>query len=163
MLLQKTFHIHQSAAETRNRLANIGSYRHQLLGVQQATLTADGVGHFEFWTRPGRTVSVDLAEVPDDVPDRVLFRSVGGSADVAGTVEFFEVKENLTEIVLTVDYTLKSTLLRMIDRVVLGVDHFLNRQLERIQMHFDGVHAAPAQAKTSPVRHAHLAHATQFA
>ena len=163
MLIQKTFHIHQSVAETRKRLANVNSYRHQLIGVQTATLSADGVGHFHFWTRSGRTVSVDLAEVPDEVPDRVLFRSVGGNADVVGMVEFFEVKENLTEIMLTVDYTLKSTLHRMADRVMLGVDHFLNRQLEQIQMHFDGIHAAPAETRRPHIQHARLTQAPHFA
>lgn len=140
MLIQKVFHIHQSVEETHRRLANIHAYRHRLDGVSKAILTADGIGQFDFWIRPGCTVSADLVEVADNMADRVLFQSAGGNIRLQGAVEFFEIKKDLTEIALTLEYSLHSPLHRVLDRLAGGMDHFLNVQLERLQMHFDGIH-----------------------
>ena len=111
--------------------------------MNHATITADGVGHFELKTLSGHTLFADVAEVPDETPDQLIFCSIGGNMQVNGTLEFFEIRENVTEMVLTLDYYIESPLHRVMDRVTSGMDRFLNRLLMRIQMHFDGIHAFP--------------------
>src|SRR2546425_8357913 len=110
MLVQKIFHIHQPVSETRNCLAYISSYWRELPGLNHATITADGVGHFEFKTLSGHTLFADVAEVPDETPDQLMFCSIGGNMQVNGTLEFFEIRENITEVVLTLDYHIESPL-----------------------------------------------------
>jgi hypothetical protein len=162
MFIQKVFHIHQSVEETRKRLANIHAYRHRLNGVHKAMLSAEGIGQFEFSIRPGCTVSAELAEVADTA-DRVLFQSAGGNVRLQGAVEFFEIKKNLTEIVLTLEYSLHSAMHRALDRLTGGMDRFLNSQLERLQMHFDGIHADRVAAEIPTAFSAQATPAPHFA
>jgi hypothetical protein len=54
---------------------------------------------------------------------------VGGNAEVAGMIEFFPIRPNLTEVVLTLDYDAMSPLQKACDTL----DRFLNRQLSRIE------------------------------
>ena len=173
MLIQKVFHIHRSPEETRALLANINSYRDHLVGVSRAMITADGIGHFEAQTSAGYTLSADVAEVPSSESantNRVLFRSVTGNIDFVGMIEFFEIKENLTEVVLDLDYYLTSPLHRMMDWAAATVDHLINRQIERIQMHFDGMHTGVASPSSATERSREiqlprpsLAHTPRFA
>jgi uncharacterized membrane protein len=153
MLIQKTFHIKKSLNDTKASLANIQAYRRELEGVNRAVITADGIAHFEIETGAGFGAAVDLAEIATGSENEILFQSLGGDMEISGMVEFFEIRNNLTEIVLTLDYSIKSSVLRAVDSLTGSVDHFLNRQLSRIQMHFEGVmtwpeeHAAPLVAQ----------------
>lgn len=147
MLIQKTFHIHQSVTETRRSLANVSAYQRHLAGVKEARMTADGKGHIEVTPGFGQTISADFAEVPCEKSDGcVTFRSRGGNIQFAGICEFFQVKENLTEVVVTIDYRLVSPLHRAVDWATSAMEHFINRQLEQIQIYFDGMHAASHRA-----------------
>lgn len=143
MLIEKIFHVHQSISETRSRLAAFASYRRQLDRVSKAMLTADGVAHFRFEPGLGYTLFVDLVEVPDESPDRILFRSVAGNVEATGAIEFFVIRENITEVVLTLDYQLKAPLARAVDSLTRVVDRFFDAQLRRMQAHFEGVGSFP--------------------
>jgi len=48
-------------------------------------------------------------------------------------VEFFPIRPNLTEAVLTIDYEPVSSLQKVIEAMATGFDGFLNRQLARIE------------------------------
>ena len=48
MLLQKTLHLNQPAAECKARLASIQSYRRQFLMVTRATVTSSKTVDFSF-------------------------------------------------------------------------------------------------------------------
>lgn len=163
MRIQKTFHILLSQNEAREALANVHGYRRYLEGVTRANLTADGVGEIEFDAGNGFNASLDLREVPCDAPDMVLFGSQGGDMELAGVLEFYPVKANLTEVTLTLDYQIESRLYAALDFVMSFMDRFLNRQISVIQAHFQGIpvsvaHSAEmagqgnAQLEYAPVR-----------
>ena len=139
MFIQKIFHVHQSLHETRTRLAAIGSYRRQFGGVARACVSADGIGQFRFEPGLGYELNVEIERIADESPDRVLFRSKSGNVEVAGMIEYFPVLNNLTEVVLSLDYELKAPLARVVDSVSGVVDRFVNQQLRRMQAHFEGV------------------------
>ena len=150
MLIQKTFHLHQSASKARNNLADIASYRRELSEVRELSVTAEGTGRLEFTPRHGQKIAADFVEAScEKLPGCHMFRSVKGNVEFVGMFEFFQVKENLTEVVVTIDYQLGSRAQRMMDWVTSSTERFLDRQIERIQIHFDGMHAsshAPASA-----------------
>ncbi len=139
MFIQKTFHIHQNIDETRAGLANIGAYKRDLEGVNKASVTADGIGRFEIETPSGTSVSVDLVEIISDDENKKYFRSVRGNVEMAGMIEFFAIKENFTEVVLSLDYEITSSWQRVYDVLTGAFDTFLNEQLQRIQSFFDGM------------------------
>ena len=71
--------------------------------------------------------------MPGDDPNRILFRSVDGTVELAGMIELFPIRPNLTEAVLTVEYEALSPLQKAIDAMSIALDRFLNRQLARIE------------------------------
>lgn len=139
MRIQKTFHILLPIAQAQAGLANIHSYRRYLEGVTHASMTADGEARIDFDAGNGFNASLDVREVPADEPDMVLFGSTGGDMEMVGVLEFFAVKENLTEMTLTLDYTIQSRLYSAIDFLTSFMDRFVNRQISVIQAHFQGV------------------------
>lgn len=139
MLLEKIFHLHQPIYETRSRLVALAAYRRQLDRVSKAVITADGVAHFRFEPGLGYTLFVDLVEIPNETPERILFHSVGGNIEMAGAIEYFAIRENVTEVVLTVDYHLNASLARAVDSLTKVVERFFDVQLRRMQAHFEGV------------------------
>ena len=163
MLLQKTFHIHRSVSETRCSLANIHGYRRQLSGLKQLSISADGMGRIELAPALGQTVFADFIEVPcEKSAECVTFRSVKGNIQFAGMCEFFRVKDNLTEVVVTIDYRLTSSLHRAAEWVTSSIERFVNRQIEQIQIYFDGMHAVSHIARELP-RSMNLTHSPRFA
>ena len=136
MLIQKTFHLGMKGDIAREKLLNLREYRNDFTDVEQATVNADGVAHFEFRLRYGVPGKVDLVRAPGDNPAQVLFRSRDGNMDVLGVLEFFEIKPDLTEVVLTLDYSFTSPLLRLIDYFSHGMERFIDQQLERVEAHF---------------------------
>lgn len=164
MLIQKTFHIHQSLDQTRKSLGDFQAYRRQLRGVKEASVSADGTGHFAATTGPGMNIAADFAEVPCEKTDGCrTFRSVRGSIQFAGMCEFFPVKENLTEVVLTIDYRLASPVHRAMDWLTSATERFLNQQIEQIQIYFDGVHAVSHAVARELPRGMTLTHSPRFA
>lgn len=148
MLIQKTFHLHMLQEAAKAQLGNLPGYRRQFAGVELAVLTPEGGAHFVFELPWGFRADIELVRLPCENPAQTLFRSMGGNVEVIGVLEFFQIRPNLTEIVLTLDYTIGSPVFRMIDRFGHGVDRFLNRQLERLETHFATSGQVPA-----PINH----------
>ena len=142
MLIQKTFHMHMARGIAQSKLSDLAGYRRHLIDVITAT-TTDGIAHFEFQLPCGYRGELDITEVEGDNPAQTLFRSQGGNLEVAGVLEYFEVKPNLTEVVLTLDYRICSPIFRLLDYLGKGADQFLNRQLEQVEAYFTVSTSAP--------------------
>lgn len=130
MLINKIFHLRQPVAEARQRLREPGTWN----GLESdpdmgcSTIKTEG-GRFEFSTRQGQRLSAKIEEVPGDDPNQILFRSAAGNVELAGIIELYPIRPNLTEVVLTVDYVAVSPLQKAFE----ALDRFLNRQLLRIE------------------------------
>ena len=149
MLLQKIFHVHRNLAETKAQMTNLHNFRRHLEGVNKATVTADGIAQFDFNAGKfhGHFVAVEL---PTEDPNQVLFKSTAGNVDVAGLIEFFEIRPGLTEVQVTAEYSISSPLHHLVNLFTAGFDRFLNRQLRRLQCALDGAPmAVPALKKQS--------------
>ncbi len=135
MLIFKIFHLRQPVTEARERLRELGAFSgaENDLEVRCSRVEGQGVGRLEFKGRHGQRVSVDIEEVPGDEPDRILFRSVEGAVELAGMIELFGIRPNLTEAVLTVEYEAVSPLQKAMEAMSVAMDRFLNRQLARIE------------------------------
>jgi hypothetical protein len=131
MLTSKIFHLHESLPDARERLHKFGTWdaSQSDSDAQCALLETQGISHFELKTAHGHAISADIKEIPSDDPDRILFRSVAGTLELAGLIELYEIRPNLTEAVLTLDYEPISPLQKAFD----SLDRFLNRQLARIE------------------------------
>ena len=134
MLINKIFHLREPLPEARQRLREFGNWTGSENDAEMncSMIEVEGIERFEFSPRRGERVEqvvADIQEVPGDDPNRILFRSVGGNAKLAGMIEFFPIRANLTEVVLTLDYDSVSPLQKAFDTL----DRFLNRQLSRIE------------------------------
>ncbi len=138
MLIQKVFHVHLPISEAKEALANVHFYRRHLEGVKKAVLTSDGVGQFDCEMPNGYHAHCVLVELPTEEPNISLFQSTAGNLEVSGLVEFVPVRDNFTEVQLTVEYTFKSTIHALVDAMTNGAEQFLNRQLARLESWLDG-------------------------
>jgi len=131
MLINKIFHLRQPVPEARKCLRKFATWDELKRDseVQCSTVEEDGIGRFEFKTGLGQRISTDIQELPGSDPNRILFRSVGGNVGLAGMIELFPIRENLTEVVLTLDYEPATSM----QRVFQALDRFLNRQLAKIE------------------------------
>ncbi len=145
MFIHKIFHLHQPLEDARKRVTELGVFRE--LELDRASFIGDGVGHFEVKTRLGGRLSADIRLLPDSEPDRLLFQSVSGNVSLAGLVEFVQIRPNLTEVVLTVDYEVASPLQRAFDTLTSTLDGFLNQQLARLEV---CLKQAPAMIPPAP-------------
>ena len=136
MLIQKTFHLHLLREAARARLANLAEYRRQLAHVETAVIGPEGRAHFVFRLPWGFHADVELVQVPGPNTAQTLFRSSGGNIEVLGVLEYFEIRPGLTEVVLTLDYTIVPRLFRTVDRLGHTIDHFLNRELMLLEAYF---------------------------
>lgn len=127
MLINKIFHLHQPLAEASRRLREPETWEE--LDAQMRITMREGTRHFEFIPRNGEPIAADIRELPGDEPGRIIFRSVAGDVELAGMIELFEIRENLTEAVLTVDYKPVSQL----QKACVAVDRFLNHMLGRLE------------------------------
>lgn len=130
MYIQKIFHLHLSLEASRERVLECGALWE--LEIERATFTHDR-GHFEVETGLGDRLSSDIRKLPGEDPNRILFQSVGGNVELAGMVEFAPIRENLTEVTLTLDYEMVSPIQRAFDALTSNFDRFLNRQLIRLE------------------------------
>jgi uncharacterized membrane protein len=146
MLLQKIFHVRRNLAETKASLGNLHQYRRHLEGVQKALVTADGVAQFDFVTNTGFRAHFVATELPADDENQILFKSTAGNVDAAGLIEFYEIRPGLTEVQITVEYSIGSALQRVIDGLTSGFERYLNRQVRRLQAALDG---APMPLRSS--------------
>jgi len=153
MLIHKIFHLHQPVAEARERLRDLGSCSssEKDFEVHCSRIEPEGIGRLEFTIRKGGRISADIEEVPGDDPNRIQFRSTGGAVELAGVIELFLIRPNLTEAVLTVEYEASSPLQKAIGTISTGLDRFLNRQLARVEGCMERVRSTRA---TVPARFA---------
>lgn len=163
MLLQKIIHVHQGIEETKRRLANLHSFRRHFEGVQKALITADGVAQFDCTIANGFRAHFVLVELPTSEENQVFFRSTAGNMDVAGLIEFFEIRPGLTEVQLTLEYSIKSPFHGIIDSITGGVERFVNRQLRRLQAVLDGCPLPLPQTESKKSRRTFTAHLPQLA
>jgi hypothetical protein len=138
MLIQKIFHVRLNLLETKARLAKLHWDRRALQNVQVAILDDDAGAHIELTPANGFHARVKLRTLPSDDPCQTLFRSTGGDMEIAGLLEFVPIRENFTEVQLTIDYEIKSPIHRFLDALTACVDGFLNAQLRRIEAQLAG-------------------------
>ena len=129
MLINKIFHLRQPVAEARQHLRSFGTWSGDDGEVQCSMIEREGIEHLECSTTEGHRVSTNIEELPGDDPNRILFRSVGGNVELAGMIELFPIRPNLTEVVLTLEYEAVSPMRKVFE----AVDRFLNRQLARVE------------------------------
>lgn len=142
MFIQKVLHIHRSLDETRAQLSNLASFRRQLPGVEKAVITEDGVAQFDCVLPRGLRVHCVLVELPTNDPNQLLFQSTTGNVELSGLIEFTPVRENLTEVQITMEYTLESPMAAVCDRLFRCVEQFFHRQLAAAQVQVEGALAA---------------------
>jgi hypothetical protein len=135
MFIHKIFHLRQPLNEAREHLRSARTWTasEQEALVHCAATDSEIFGHLEFKTRHGEPIAADIEEIPGDEPDRILFRSRNGDVDLVGVIELFPIRANLTEAVLTIEYEAPSVMQKAIERISVGIDQFLNRQLARIE------------------------------
>ena len=162
MLIQKIFHVHENVTDAKNRLRNFHHYRRVFEGVIPLASGRDGAAGFEFVTGNGFRAQVEVAELPTDDPNQSLFRSVDGNMEVAVLVEYFPIHDELTEVQLTVDYTIGSHMYSVLDAVTSSIDRFLNRHLRRLETYLSGEQSVVTpEHRFRPVRR--FAHEPQLA
>ena len=98
-----------------------------------ASLLHKGDSYYCQFYYQGHRFTVTIGEVPSDEPNRIMFSSVGGTMELAGMIELYPIRPNLTEAVLTVEYEAVSPLQKAIETMAMAFDRFLNRQLARIE------------------------------
>jgi len=148
MLIHKIFHLRQPVQEARERLRELGTWSGSGndIEVRCSEIESEGIGRLEFKSPHGQRVSADIEEVPGADPNRILFRSVGGTVELAGMIELFPIRANLTEVTLTVEYEVVSPLQKAIDSLSMAFDRFLNRQLAHIERARAAGNPVPAPA-----------------
>lgn len=149
MLLQKTLHMNQPAAECRAGLTNIQSYRRQFLMMTKAIVTSSKTVDFSFRGPLGFRGRTVLLAVDSDMPNQFAFESVGGNIDFMGLVDFSEIVPNCTEITLALHYEIKNKLFAWCDRHLHFVDAFVNAELRCIREHFERI--VPTYREHAPI------------
>jgi hypothetical protein len=147
MLLEKTFHMSQSLAESKARLTSIQSYRRQFVMVTKATVTSSKTVDFSFRGPLGFDARTVLLAADSGAADQLAFESVGGNIEVIGLVDFAQIRSNCTEITLAIHYKIKNRLFAWLDRQFGFVDTFVNAELRSIRAHFEGI-ATPYVERT---------------
>ncbi|HEX4087030.1 MAG TPA: hypothetical protein VHY22_19100 [Chthoniobacteraceae bacterium] len=134
MLISKIFHLHQPLIEASRRLREPEVWQEMAGDAEMRVSMTDGIGHFEFRSKMGEPIRADIQELPGEDPHQIVFRSVGGDIELAGMIELFEIREHLTEAVVTLDYSAVSKLQK-----AFGVlDRFLNRLVGRLESCIEG-------------------------
>lgn len=158
MLIQKVFHVRQSLEATLARLADFRSYRRALEGVDVESWVSGDAAWLEFTTGNGFRAQLEFEALPSEEPNQVLFRTRRGNMQVVGLLECVAIRSDLTEVQLTLEYTIHSPMHSILDAVTASFDRFLNRQLRRLQTCLAGESEDDMMTPWQP-RH----HALQFA
>lgn len=147
MTIQKIFHSNQSLSETQAKLFNLWGYRRHLSGVEKACIRHDGSSLWQLDLGNGVGVDVKLEYFQGDSPDQVFFRSVDGNLDVAGIIELNAIRDDLTEVEVTLDADFKSPIARVIDRMTDGFNQFVDDQLNAIRAYLDATQVQKADPR----------------
>ncbi len=148
MILHKIFHLNQTLENAQSQLTDVANYRHALRGVERAEFTGHGISHWQVRLAPLVKADVVMTEAESAVPGTLVFRSMDGNAEIFGMVTFHAIRSRLTEVDVMFDYTFRSPVLRVLDRVFGLGDRFLVRHLRAIRGYFD---VAPASARAREV------------
>ncbi len=149
MLIQKTFHVRDGLDRTKARLRDFPSYRRSLEIVDVSSLLGCQPLRFAFVSGNGFRANVELETLDSENPNQTLFRSTGGNMSVAGLVEFIAIRDDLTEVQLTIDYSVTSPIHSVLDAVTGTIDRFVTRQLRRLQATLAGAPHEPAASGRS--------------
>ncbi len=141
-MLHKIFHMNQSVEEAKRRLSSVNSYRHHLEGVERVELTGEGTSRWALQLPFGFKADFVLSEAMSD-DNTFVFKSLDGDLEICGAISYSRIKDNLTEIEITMSYESTSLSFNMLDRVFKIGDRFMVEQLRRVRAHFEGI-AAPA-------------------
>ncbi len=136
MLIQKTLYLALGAEAAQARLSRFADYRGALADICKLARTGDGGLAVAFRLPCGWEAEVELEPVSAPTRGQALFRSRGGDVDVVGIAEFFPVRVDFTEVVLTLEYTFSPWGYRVVDTLFPQVEGFLNRQLAGVERHF---------------------------
>lgn len=136
MLLQKTFHLPAFREAAQARLANLRDYHQQLTNMEVTVVSGEGRAHFVARLPGGFRADVELVRVPGGNSAQTLFRSSRGNIEILGVLEYFQIRPGLTEVVLTLDYTIEPRFFRWLDWVAHNMDRFLNRELAHVEAAF---------------------------
>jgi len=142
MVINKIFHLHQPLPKARESLRKLDTWSASEKDIHCSVTESEGLGHVEFQLPQSNPILADIQEVPGQDPTRILFRSVRGNLELAGLIDLVQIRPNLTEAVLTLDYQLVSP----IQKAVESVDRFLNRLLARIEICMHTSSAVPPPA-----------------
>ena len=145
MTIQKIFHSNQALSETQEKLFNLWGYRRHLSGVEKACIRHDGSSMWQLDLGNGVGVDAKLEYFEGDTPNQVFFRSVEGNLDVAGIIELTAIREDLTEVEVTIDAEFKSPIARVVDRMTDGLNRFLDCQLNGIRGYLAATHVKTAE------------------
>jgi hypothetical protein len=138
MFFHKVFHIHQPLAETRRQLTQLATFRSRLPGLKKAIVSADGVAEFECEVDQQLDLQAVLVELPTDDANQLLFRSTVGNVRVAGMLALCPIKPGVTEVQLTVDYTLHSLVARALEFCTKRVERYVESALRSLQECLNG-------------------------
>ena len=143
MMLHKIFHMNQSVEETQRRLSHVGGYRHHLDGVERADFTGHGVSHWQLALPLGFRADFVMTEAPAEASNTFVFKSLDGDLEIYGVINYHQIKRNLTEVEIVLNYESNSRTFNVLDRMFNLGDRFLVRQLRCVRAHFESI-AAPA-------------------
>jgi hypothetical protein len=106
--------------------------------LKKAIITADGVAEFECEVDSQLDLQAVLVELPSDDQNQVLFQSTVGNVRVAGMLELSPIKPGVTEVQLTVEYTLCSLVARAVDFCTKRVERYVEGALRSLQACLNG-------------------------
>jgi len=137
MLIQKTLRIPLPLKAAMARIQDFPSYRYHCVGLEEGGIDpARAEGVFRFRARGGLRLCAELALMEGELDSQMLFRSTQGNMVVVGMLEFFARQPDETEVVLTLDYTLRNPWHRWVDRLLRSVEAFVERNLGALEAFF---------------------------
>ena len=132
MFIQKTLHVHRTLDETKTRFLALPLYRRAWEGLARVEFHGKEM-KMEFQAGLGVVVQALIENLRSENPDELLFHSCEGNVAVMGMIEFTPIKPRLTEVTLTLDYTVESPLRAFMNRVTGAIDRFLDDQIGIIE------------------------------
>jgi hypothetical protein len=132
MFIQKTLHVDRTLEDTKARFSALPIYRRGWEGVDRAEFR-DGEAEIEFNAGLGVEVKVLVEALPSDNPNEILFHSCHGNIALYGMIEFTAIRERLTEVTLTLDYTMKDSLRAFVNGTTGAINGFVVAQLGVIE------------------------------
>ena len=135
MLIYKTFQLPLAKEDAEKRLRQIGSYWRRFAAVEKALLTHDGQMRLRLQLPYGFRAECDIEELQSNMPFQTLFRTNRGNLEIVGVIDYTELEPSLTQVAVTINYTILPGWYQMLDYVTHCVNHFVGSQLDQLQGH----------------------------